>query len=368
MSLKFSSADRILILAPHPDDESLAAGGLIQRALKAGAKVRVVFATDGDNNPWPQRFVERKLKIRRQDRARWGRRRRKEALAAMARLGLAANCARFLALPDQGITELLLKADNAALSSIADELTEWRPTLLVAPSNTDAHPDHSAFFVLVQLAIGRLKKEQTAPRVLRYIVHAPRSHAARGKVTLHLRDEEIEAKREAILCHESQMILSRKRFTRYATATEIFFTEPVAVAVSNRHPVAEVSLHRGALRLELRLRSSSRPQFTGRVLFIALESVTEGSVRWALPMPSSSRVVQIENAHDGEPLRRAVVRINGNHAEVSVPIAPLQPIRRLFVKLERGVFMYDRAGWREIPVAAASEEVSGLVAERALVL
>ena len=82
-SLKITHRDRILILAPHPDDESLAAGGLIQRAVKVGAKVRVLFATDGDNNPWPQRFLERKVQISLTDRARWGRRRRKEALAAL---------------------------------------------------------------------------------------------------------------------------------------------------------------------------------------------------------------------------------------------------------------------------------------------
>ena len=76
-ALRMTAKDRLLILAPHPDDESLATGGLIQRAVKAGAKVRVLFATDGDNNPWPQRFVERKLQISYTDRARWGRRRRK---------------------------------------------------------------------------------------------------------------------------------------------------------------------------------------------------------------------------------------------------------------------------------------------------
>ena len=53
-----SARDRVLVLAVHPDDESLCAGGLIQHALAHGAKVRVVFITDGDNNPWPQRFVE----------------------------------------------------------------------------------------------------------------------------------------------------------------------------------------------------------------------------------------------------------------------------------------------------------------------
>ena len=42
---------RVLMLAPHPDDESLGTGGLIQRATRAGGEVHVVFVTDGDNNP-----------------------------------------------------------------------------------------------------------------------------------------------------------------------------------------------------------------------------------------------------------------------------------------------------------------------------
>src|SRR5690242_7448135 len=40
--------DRLLIIAPHPDDEALAAGGVIQRAIARGARVRIVVLTDGD--------------------------------------------------------------------------------------------------------------------------------------------------------------------------------------------------------------------------------------------------------------------------------------------------------------------------------
>ena len=118
VSIKITSKDRILILAPHPDDESLATAGLIQRAVKAGAKVRVLFATDGDNNPWPQRFLERKLQISLTDRARWGRRRRKEALTALDLLGLRKDCVRFLGLPDQGITNLLMRAEESVLFTL----------------------------------------------------------------------------------------------------------------------------------------------------------------------------------------------------------------------------------------------------------
>ena len=44
-SLEFLPDDRVLVLAPHPDDEVLATGGLIQQALAAGAALRVIVAT-----------------------------------------------------------------------------------------------------------------------------------------------------------------------------------------------------------------------------------------------------------------------------------------------------------------------------------
>nr|MBP6330775.1 PIG-L family deacetylase [Dokdonella sp.] len=48
--IEIDPCDRVLVLAPHPDDEVLATGGLIQQALAAGAALRVIVATDGDNN------------------------------------------------------------------------------------------------------------------------------------------------------------------------------------------------------------------------------------------------------------------------------------------------------------------------------
>ncbi|MEI6121822.1 MAG: PIG-L family deacetylase, partial [Opitutae bacterium] len=67
---------RILILAPHPDDECLGTGGLIQQALAKGAKIKVIFITNGDNNPWPQRYLEKRWFIGPEERKRWGDRRK----------------------------------------------------------------------------------------------------------------------------------------------------------------------------------------------------------------------------------------------------------------------------------------------------
>src|SRR5207249_248864 len=68
--LAFRRDDRVLLIAPHPDDETLAAGGLLQRVLAAGARLRVLFVTDGENNPWAQRATERRWRIGARDRER----------------------------------------------------------------------------------------------------------------------------------------------------------------------------------------------------------------------------------------------------------------------------------------------------------
>src|SRR5450432_3940132 len=99
---------RVLVLAVHPDDESLSAGGLIQHAIARGGDVRVIVVTDGDDNPWPQRYVERRWHIDAAARARWGDRRRGEAMAALACLGVPQEAVTFWHYPDQGLTKLLL--------------------------------------------------------------------------------------------------------------------------------------------------------------------------------------------------------------------------------------------------------------------
>src|SRR5215469_15441345 len=104
----FDIRSRLMLIAPHPDDEALACSIILQQAVRAGAAIRVVYVTDGDNNPWPQRVLERKWRLNAADRKRWGKLRRAEALAALHVLGVNALAARFLALPDQKLTTILI--------------------------------------------------------------------------------------------------------------------------------------------------------------------------------------------------------------------------------------------------------------------
>jgi LmbE family N-acetylglucosaminyl deacetylase len=214
--LTFTAADRLMVFAPHPDDETIATGELIQLARESGAAVRVVFATDGDNNPWPQRWCERRLHIGRAERERWGLRRRGEAEAAVARLGIASGEVRFLGWPDLGLTEKL-ERDDAAIDTLRDEIASWTPTHVAMPSLRDRHPDHGALRVMLELALAKA-----------------RSNAARLSYVVHGRDADAEAlrlardparharKREALLAHASQISLSRSRLLRWADQPESF--------------------------------------------------------------------------------------------------------------------------------------------------
>ena len=140
--LDLDSDTRLLVVVPHPDDETLATGGLIQIALDAGAALRVVIATDGDNNPWPQRWVEKRWRIDAEARRRWGRRRRSEVTEALARLGVTGADIRHYGWPDQGLTGLLMR-DAQCEDQLVAEIVDFAPTLVVAPSLADRHPDRT---------------------------------------------------------------------------------------------------------------------------------------------------------------------------------------------------------------------------------
>jgi LmbE family N-acetylglucosaminyl deacetylase len=96
-----------MVFSPHPDDETLAAGGLIQRVLSLGGSVKVVFMTSGDGFP---EGVEKENRIARptaQDYRNYGKLRKKEARQALRILGMKKEDVVFLNFPDGGLRNLL---------------------------------------------------------------------------------------------------------------------------------------------------------------------------------------------------------------------------------------------------------------------
>ena len=119
---------RILVLAAHPDDESFGAGGMLALSAGKAEAIRIWIATDGTGQEG----------VAPEGAGAYGARRREEAARAAAALGLEAP--RFAGLPDRS-----LSGERRVLeAAIREELSDFRPDLVLCPSPSEIHPDHRA--------------------------------------------------------------------------------------------------------------------------------------------------------------------------------------------------------------------------------
>ncbi len=210
------ASDRLLVFAPHPDDESLACGGLIQRARRAGAAVSVVIATNGDSNPWPQRLIEKRWNLGPDAARRWGAVRHAEATIALHALGISIDNASFLQWADQGLTKRLMGDGNASVTQLRQLIATHRPTLVAMPSVFDSHPDHSALALMLMAA---LRGENSQARAISYWLHG-RNGQQHDVSHVTLTQEEMVGKRAAALAHVSQTRFGTSRLLRFVAPTE----------------------------------------------------------------------------------------------------------------------------------------------------
>lgn len=219
MSLTLNARTRLLVVAPHPDDESIATGELIQQVHAAGGEVQILLLTDGDNNPWPQRWLERRLRVGPAERQRWGQRRRNEVGRALQQLGVQPTALHVLGWPDMGLTGMLRGDIASPLKAIIAGLDACRPNLVAVPSLADRHPDHAAAHVLMRLALAQRPDHQ--PLLLSYFVHGPQESTA-GMVRMDASVALHANKLAALQRHQSQIALSGKRMRRLADRPECY--------------------------------------------------------------------------------------------------------------------------------------------------
>jgi len=331
--------DRLLIIAPHPDDESIATGGLLQVALAAGAALRVVVLTDGDNNPWPQRWIEKRWRIGPADRARWGARRREEARDAMRLLGVVPADTSFFGLPDLGLTDVLMRADAEVSRRLDAEIAGFRPNLIVLPALSDRHPDHSAAFILVTQALAA--SGISRPRLLTFAVHGVPDE---GGTAVELSPAQRDLKRAAIQAHASQMRLSRNRFVRYAQLRE-WYRWSASSGANASHPL-RAQLRDGSLRIRIDRRRAGA-NLRRQVLSVALGQGSAALRRQAWWTGAGAIAVRdsvtgVMTAGNGETTAAEVVVTLPVPPSVSgagyVKLAPPQP----------GLFVLDRFGWQSV--------------------
>ena len=190
---------RTLVVAPHPDDESLGCGGLLALLAASEQGARVVFVTDGTrSHPNSPSYPPEWLRALREA----------EAEAALAALGLAPEAALFLRYPDCGLPQRGTGSFETALDRVTEIVRDWAPETVLLPWRRDPHCDHVDAWALFRAALHRF---DTPLRVLEYPVwawpHADGPEAPRADEANAWRVDirsVLDRKRAAIAAHRSQ--------------------------------------------------------------------------------------------------------------------------------------------------------------------
>jgi len=350
----FNQRSRLLLFAPHPDDESLACSIILQRATRANAAIRVVYATDGENNPWPQRVLEKKWRLSQVDRAAWGRRRRTETLAALNRLGVPCSNVQFLGLPDQGLTKLLLLGCAHTFNRLAQCIIEWAPTDILWPDISDIHPDHSALGVMLRLVLQTLPRKIPPVMIWNFLVHGHSPHFFQCAVPIRQSSSETATKKAAINCHQTQLKLSRRRFMEYAGRPESFARWELSR--SPRRTVLDWGKTEDEMVVSIAPMSRRLLCKRPNLLIVGCDSF--GDIRSvSVPVDLHGRISKMFEPAVDEWI--GTVRSEGtlfSGLQMTMPASFFAPDRGIYLKVARRGFFFDEAGW--IDAAEAADEAS----------
>lgn len=260
----------LLVVSPHPDDETLCCAGVIRRVLAAGGRASIVWLTSGDASELDLLLIERTLRIHPEKMRDLAGKRMREARAAAAVLGVPPEQQFFLGYPDGGLLTLVTdhftipyysRFNGAASVPYADTLgaghpytgeslerdfarvlDRVRPTLVLAPSPQDAHPDHRAAGIVTLQVLSR-RHELAAARF--WIVHggrdwpsprglhmkrplaAPPRGRSLGLVPFPLDSREEADKLQAVRQYRTQMRVMSFFLLSFVRTNELYSSIPV---------------------------------------------------------------------------------------------------------------------------------------------
>lgn len=275
----------LVVVAAHPDDEVLAAAGLIWNATQHGLRVRVILLTVGDG--YPAALEAHRRSANPEAGARdLGEARHRESLAAAQRLGLSPEDLVFLAFPDELLLSLWREPDRVWTSPftgasavpyafahapgaphtgreltrlLAEILREERPRRVVAMHPLDSHADHRAGAHFTHAAMdaagvdaevwaslvhftrpapwvgGEYQEESdwvaTGSNFLAPVYVTPEGvqHVLDGLTTRALPpDLDMAGKRHALEAHATQMAVDGPLLAHFVKPVEAFWHDPFA--------------------------------------------------------------------------------------------------------------------------------------------
>ncbi len=199
----FTEKDKIIIFAPHPDDEILGCAGIIQECIEKKGRVYIVFFTNGDRNEFAFKLFKKRLILHSSDYLNLGELRSQESLKANKAINVPPENLIFLGFPDHGTLNIWIKYWNtnkpfksfrtktayvpyprnfsypkpyvgeSIIHDFIKILKEIKPTKVFLTSPMDLNCDHRAIFNFFNVAFLETRKAIT-PNVYLYLIHYKR--------------------------------------------------------------------------------------------------------------------------------------------------------------------------------------------------
>jgi len=269
------NSDRILILAPHPDDEAIGCAGVIQEAVANGAKVKVAYLTSGENNEVAFIVYEKRLTVRKGEFLHMGEVRQSESIEAMKLLGIDKENLIFLGYPDFGTFKIFTQYWNpkkpfwnlstrtssvpykvspsygapysgeSILADLKKILLDFKPTKVFVSHPADVNVDHKALNLFLEVALLDLGDQLSRPKIYPYLIHCvgwplprhyhpelpldPPNKFLNSQIIWNrfdLSPERLNKKHQAILCYKSQTETSAFYLLSFARKNELFGEYP----------------------------------------------------------------------------------------------------------------------------------------------
>jgi LmbE family N-acetylglucosaminyl deacetylase len=262
------SSDRILIISPHPDDESLATAGIIKEASDKNANVLVVEMTSGENMDQSnyQKYLNKTKKLKQNKNI--GEMRQIEVKNALKSLGIDQKSIIFLGYPDGSLKSLFeeywsydnlltvskdsSKTEHSPYNStyeinapycganvaknLVQIINDYQPTIIIYPDGGDYHPDHFGTSAFVKYAI--IRTNYTG-KCFTYLVHypnwpsppylSPLSNLSYPNIAndtewkiLPLDSKDKKAKQRAIEAYKSQLIVNNTYYYSFVRTNELY--------------------------------------------------------------------------------------------------------------------------------------------------
>jgi LmbE family N-acetylglucosaminyl deacetylase len=215
----------LVVVAPHPDDESLGCGGLIAQACAAGRPTRVVIVSDGvGSHPASKLFPESRLRELRESEAR----------RAASELGLDPGNVIFLRLPDRFVPSEG-PAAATAIKRIAECIVEVSAQALFVSWRHDPHCDHQASYRIARAAQAGFEGLKLYEYTIWGAALPPAAPVEDADKGFRIHIEEVQTKKQrAIAAHRSQTTdlisddpngfrLTQDDLARFALPYESFF-------------------------------------------------------------------------------------------------------------------------------------------------